>query len=68
MEDREDATDAEDDGLLWNAAEDEAIVIVPVVTVPSALSGGVGFSWVQVGMKAASCTAQAPASSKAQVL
>ena len=69
VEDREDATDAEDDGLLWNAAEeDEAIVIVPVVTVPSALSGGVGFSWVQVGMKAASCTAQAPASSKAQVL
>lgn len=44
-DDREDATDAEDDGLLWNAAEEDE-AIVTVVTVPSALSGGVD-AWVR---------------------
>lgn len=33
-EDREDATDAEDDGLLWNAAEEDE-GIVTVVTIPA---------------------------------
>lgn len=47
VEDREDATDAEDDGLLWNAAEEDE-GIVTVVTVPSALSGGVD-AWVGRG-------------------
>lgn len=32
VEDREDATDAEDDGLLWNAAEEEE-AMVTVVTI-----------------------------------
>lgn len=56
-EDREDATDAEDDGLLWNAAEEDEGMVVTVVTVPAFIRRG---RLVEEGvrMKAASCDTQ----------